>query len=132
MEHINAEILRAIADGKKVQYRDTTSVENYNWKDFEVEVIEACWSVLTGVPKLEWRIAPKTIKIGDVEVPEPCREPLERCTNYWAFTPFMGVMSVVWVGDSKDYFALNDGFVHLTQEAAEKHYEAIKKLLKEK
>ena len=130
MEHVNAEILRAIADGKKVQYRNYCSTTE--WEYFHNADLATCWRVLIGGVAVEWRIAPKTIKIGDVEVPEPCREPLERCTNYWAFTPFMGVMSVVWVGDSKDYFALNDGFVHLTQEAAEKHYEAIKKLLKEK
>ena len=48
MEHVNAEILRAIADGKKVQYRDTTSVESWArngpWKDFDVKSIEACFN----------------------------------------------------------------------------------------
>lgn len=132
MEHINAEILRAIADGKKVQYRDTTSDENYNWTDFEVRVIEACWSVLTGVPKLEWRIAPKIVKIGEHEVPEPCRVTPEVGFKFWVLTPFGGAALFTWDGSKPCYDALKGGFVHLTQEAAEQHYEAIKSLLKEK
>lgn len=68
MEHVNAKILRAIADGKKVQYRnEVTGI----WKDLDVSSIEPCWHLLAP-GKLQWRVAPKTIKIGDREVPEPC------------------------------------------------------------
>ena len=129
MEHVNAEILRAIADGEKVQYRDTISIENCNWKDFDVNSIEACWSVLTGTPVLEWRIAPKTIKIGDFEVPEPCREAPKVGQTYWTVSPFSGTLMFAWAGDRGDQYALDSGFIHLTKEAAQKHYEAIKSLL---
>ena len=127
MEHVNAEILRAIADGKKVQYRNTTSVENCNWKDFEVS--EACSSMLTGTPVLEWRIAPKAIKIGDFEVPEPCREAPKVGQTYWTVSPFSGALMFAWAGDKGDQYAFDSGFVHLTKEAAQQHYEAIKSLL---
>ena len=129
MEHVNAEILRAIANGEKVQYRNTTSVENCNWKDFEVKNIEACWSVLTGTPVLEWRIAPKTVKIGDYEVPEPCREVPETGQKVWAIHPINQVEPFTWYSSKACLHALDSGFVHLTEEAARQHYEAIKNLL---
>ena len=127
MEHVNAEILRAIADGEKVQYRNTTTVENCNWKDFEVS--EACSSMLTGTPVLEWRIAPKAVKIGDFEVPEPCRKVPEIGQKIWVVDPFCHFTEFAWNGNKACHKALNDGFVHLTEEAARQHYEAIKSLL---
>lgn len=133
MEHENAQILRAIADGEKVQYRHTASGEDWSlrgpWEDFDGKDVEACWSLLTVGKSFKWRIAPKTINIAGYEVPEPHREPLERNTNYWTFTPFYGVVSPVWMGDPRDSLALKNGFVHLTKEAALQHYEAIKSLL---
>lgn len=132
MEHVNAEILRAIADGEKVQYRHKSSGEDWiqrgPWKDFNASSIEPSWNLLSGDPVAEWRIAPKTIKIGEHEVPEPCREPLERDTNYWTFTPFVGAARTYWLGTDRDKLALEGGFIHLTQEAAEAHYEAIKSM----
>lgn len=128
MEHVNAEILRAIADGEKVQYRDTTSVENCNWKDFDVNSTEA-WSVLTGTPVLEWRIAPKTIKIGDFEVPEPCRKVPEIGQKIWVVDPFCYFTEFAWNGNKACQLALEGGFIHLTEEAARQHYEAVKSLL---
>ena len=131
MEHVNAEILRAIADGKKVQYRNTTSNKDGTWKDFDKN-IEACSNLLTGHPVVEWRVAPKTVKIGDFEVPEPCRVAPEVGQRFWAVNPFSGPQSFLWDGYKGDHYALDSGFVHLTEEAARQHYEAIKSLLEEK
>ena len=132
MEHVNAEILRAIADGEKVQYRDTTSVESWArtgpWKDFDVNSIEACWNLLAP-GKHQWRIAPKTIKIGDYVVPEPCREVPEVGQKVWAIHPTNQVEPFTWYSSKACHRALNGGFVHLTEEAAQQHYEAIKSLL---
>lgn len=123
MEHVNAEILRAIADGKKVQYRHTPS----GWEFFHRADSETCWKLLRSA--IEWRIAPETIKIGDIEVPEPCREAPEVGQKFWTVSPFTGVVDFVWDGSKPCYDALKGGFVHLTKEAAEQHYEAIKSLL---
>ena len=134
-EHVNAEILRAIADGKKVQYRDVESgedwVRNGPWKDFDANSIEACWNLLAS-GKHQWRIAPKTIKIGDFEVPEPCREAPKVGQEFCAVNPFSGPQWFTWTGSGEDLHALESGFVHLTKEAAEMHYEAFKNLLAKK
>ena len=127
MEHVNAEILRAIADGKKVQYRNYCSPTG--WEYFHSADSTTCWKVLTGGVAVEWRIVPETVKIGEHEVPEPCREALRSGQKFWAVNPFTGPQHFTWDGSKEDYHALNSGFVHLTKEAAEQHYEAIKSLL---
>lgn len=127
MEHVNAEILRAIADGKKVQYRECHSPSG--WEFFHRADSETCWKVLTGGVAIEWRIVPETIKIGDYEVPEPCREAPKVGQKFWTVSPFTGVVDFVWDGSKPCYDALEGGFVHLTEKAAEQHYEAIKSLL---
>ena len=127
MEHVNAEILRAIADGKKVQYR---KYHPPGWEPFQNADTYLCWKLLTGGSAVEWRIAPKTIKIGDYEVPEPCREVPEAVQKVWAIHPINRVEPFTWYGSKACHRALNDGFVHLTEEAARQHYEAITSLVK--
>lgn len=137
MEHIHAEILRAIADGKNIQYRPvvTGNGRKYTsiWYNFDVNDAEACYNLLCplgeAAGKHEWRLAPKTIKIGQYEVPEPVREPLCRGQMFWVVSPFRGPDSYTWVGDKEDFFALGSGFVHLSKEAATQYYEALKILL---
>ena len=128
MEHVNAEILRAIADGKKVQHRDAVTG---TWKDFDVKSVEACMNLLAP-GEMVWRIAPKTIKIGDCEVPAPCREAPRAGEAVWVVNPITKVASFYWNCTEACYLVLNDGFVHLSEEAARQHYEAIKNLLQEK
>lgn len=129
MEHVNAEILRAIADGKKVQYR---KFHPLGWEPFQNADTYLCWKLLTGGSAVEWRIAPKTIKIGEHEVPEPCREAFKAGQEFWAVNPFSGPQWFTWNGSKEDLHALESGFVHLTKEAAETHYEAFKNLLGKK
>ena len=76
----------------------------------------------------KYRRKPKVILINGHEVPEPCRTPLEIGDAYWTFTFFFaaGVIEVYWDGDSEDHNAFNNGLIHLTKEAAEKHFEALK------
>ena len=127
MEHVNAEILRAIADGEKVQYRHFRNL--LEWETFDNEDTFVCWKLLAGSDVYEWRIAPKTVKIGDCEVPAPCWLPPEVGQKFWTVSPFTGTTSFTWDGSTPCRRALEDGFVHLSEEAARQHYEAIKNLL---
>ena len=79
-----------------------------------------------------YRRKPQTIMIGEYEVPEPCREPLRSGQKFWAVNPFAGPQGFTWDGSKEDHQALKSGFVLLTEEAAEKHYEAFKSLLAKK
>ena len=74
----------------------------------------------------EYRRKPKVILINGYEVPEPCRTPLQNDMYYWVPNVFTGATRYRWHGDDKDNSCLRDGFVHLTSEAAEKHFDALK------
>ena len=79
------------------------------------------WSV-----DVKYRRKPKTILINGHEVPEPCRTPLQVDTYYWVPDLFCGTSGYHWQDDVEDNRYLRNGFIHLTSESAEKHYEAIK------
>lgn len=74
---------------------------------------------------------PCTIRIGEREVPEPVREPLEEGEEYW-FVDFSenGVCGKsIWDGRGTDgdidHFRLKRGLIHRTQHAARQHAEAL-------
>ena len=74
----------------------------------------------------KYRRKPKTILINGHEVPEPHRTPLQDDEVYWTFTFHGGVVSLHWFSDGIDFSWLEDGFIHLTKEAAVKHFNALK------
>lgn len=121
-EHKYAHILRAIADGKAVQWQDSRGI----WMNpVPSEVLEFIASDSYSPDR--YRIKPRTININGYEVPEPVREPLDFGTNYWLssvnsdypFTKFM------WADQKTDRRWLCEGRIHLTQEAAELHSKAL-------
>ncbi|HAT1526671.1 TPA: hypothetical protein KV183_000722 [Morganella morganii] len=68
---------------------------------------------------------PGTIKIGDYEVPEPVRNPLEFGTKYWTADIFSDPVENSWCGDSLDLRWLSLGLIHLTSDAAKLHASAL-------
>ena len=80
----------------------------------------------------EYRRKPKVILINGHEVPEPCRTPLQGGTNYWIPGILISATQFRWQDDDIDTSYLENGFVHLTKEAAEKHFEAIKSFTAQK
>lgn len=69
--HKHANILRALADGKKIQGRLNSSVA---WID--VDLLN-----LAQEPECQFRIAPETITVNGVEVPKPMQPPYDN--NNW-------------------------------------------------
>ena len=103
------------------------------WELWEVSLAESSdeYRNLFGHP--EWAVTrkyrrkPKVILINGHEVPEPHRKPLEIGNTYWTFTFFFnGVTDFNWADDLDDNSVLKNGFIHLTKEAAEKHFNALK------
>ena len=82
---------------------------------------DPCWA--TGA---KYRRKPKGILINGYEVPEPCREPLRSGQKFCSMNPFAGPQWFTWDGSKEDFHALKNGFVLLTEEAAEKHFNARK------
>ncbi len=80
----------------------------------------------------KYRRKPQVILINGHEVPEPHRTPLEINDVYWTFIFKYGVSNFYWLDDNEENNLLKNGFVHLTKEAAEKHFEAIKSFTAQK
>ena len=84
---------------------------------------------LTPSPKAH---PPKTIRIGEYDVPEPVREPLEKDTEYWIahFSLEELANRFKWYSDKFDNRVLKNGLIHLTKEAAVIHAKALMSLTK--
>ena len=127
MGHIHAELMAQYAEDAK-QHAKPWEL----WQHGDGRV----WSDCTGHPSWHidryFRRKSQTIMLGEHEVPEPCWEPLRSGQEFCAVNPFSGPQWFTWNGSGEDLHALESGFVHLTKEAAEKHYEAFKNLLGKK
>lgn len=110
---------------KRAYYNDPENVvvqmkcHDGKWADM---ACEPAWHEDT-----DYRLKPKTIRIGDIDVPEPIRSPLSVGTTY--FIPDMGdeeyYTQTHWNGDSLDKWLLARGLIHLIQESAQLHAKAL-------
>ena len=115
------------------EYAKDAAETDMPWERWEISLAESGdeYRNLLGHPDWavtrKYRRKPKTILINGHEVPEPRRTPLDISDVYWTFTFFgVGVTKLYWLDDSEDHNALRNGFIHLTEEAAEKHFNALK------
>ena len=74
-----------------------------------------------------YRIKPRTIRIGEIDVPEPVRKPLQKDEHYYiAVTDVSSLTrSMYFQGGGDDIRWLSRGLIHLTREAAELHAKAL-------
>ncbi|AOM40531.1 hypothetical protein [Xenorhabdus hominickii] len=83
----------------------------------------------------KYRLKPRTIKIGEIDVPEPVKEPLEYGAEYYA-VHVTGLMiasgPIMWEGTIYDLSSLARGFVHLDLESAVLHAKALISLTQKK
>ena len=115
------------------EYAKDAAETDMPWERWEVSILESSYEFrdLHGHPnwdtKRRYRRKPKVILINGHEVPEPHRTPLKIDEVYWTVTFFGGGgASCWWWKDSpEDEIHLKNGLVHLTKEAAEKHFNAL-------
>ena len=77
--------------GLMMKYAEIAQTTDKPWTHFEVRQNDSCvWeAIYVPIPfydNMEYRLKPeppKTIRIGEYDVPEPVREPLEKDTEYW-------------------------------------------------
>ena len=108
-----SDVVVAAANGEKIQI----SYDGKTWADKTELEFDSGY---------KYRIKPRTIKIGDFDVPEPIRVDIGIGNKY--FTISLGgasAISCMWLGDGRDYELLRNGLCHETHEAAELHAKAI-------
>lgn len=110
--HPQAEILRAIADGKTIE----RFVRPLNvW-------LEAGVKCVGNYPQGTFRIKPETMSINGHEFPEPVREPLGKGQEYWVVCIDRQedalAVSYTWRDDEVDAMWMKRGLIQLTEEGA--------------
>jgi len=118
------------------EYWTEAAIDINAWKNWEYQTIDGVWRSCTTAPRFEtyiqYRRKPKTIKIGNYDVPEPIREALKNGTGYYipSFVAPNKVWAYSWDGGGIDQHVLECGLIHLTAEAARLHAEALISLTK--
>ena len=120
------------------EYAKDAAETDMPWERWEVSMTESGdeYRNLLGHPDWavtrKYRRKQKVILINGHEVPEPHRTPLQDGTNYWIPDLFSGAISKRWRDNDEDNSYLENGFIHLTKEAAEKHFNALKSFTAQK
>ena len=130
--HPHAELMR--------KYAEIAQTTDKPWKHFEVRrnksaVWEAIYEPTPFYDNMEYRLKPeppKTIRIGEYDVPEPVREPLEDDKEYWGVDPMAEELAwkYKWHNALFCNLRLRRGLIHLTKEAAVIHAKALLSLTK--
>ena len=113
MTHPQADILRAIADGKVVQARYVPG----EW--FDAEPSKALGFIAAACDSCEVRIKPETMTLAGHEFPEPVRKSLKYGTPY--FMVSVGDAPYTehkWRGHQHDHRGLQHGLIQITAEGA--------------
>ena len=123
-----AEYIHAWADGVDVEYFENTfNQAGPIWKKVE---FSHNWQAGCD---FKYRLKPKTIKIGNIEVPEPMRVAPPPNAAFWVPQLVEGVPTIysgVWYGDTDSLAQLENGFCHSTRDAALAHAKALVKVTK--
>ena len=107
-------IVQAAANGETIECQLITD----NWETKERASLAKV---------VKYRIKPRTIRIGEYDVPEPCREPLQKGDMYWiaSLDEESPLLEYTWREDRIDDIWLSRGIIHCTQEAADIHSKAL-------
>lgn len=124
-QHPHAEFLRAIADGEPL---DAFEIHENSWPSFHFVDFQPIHLGTMYIGRDKWQVRRKqnTIRIGDMDVPEPMRVAPAKGTEYWLVSPTgREIWRYFWSGDSADHQWLESGLCHATKEAAEAHRRAL-------
>ena len=121
--------------GLMMKYAQIAQTTSKPWEHFEVlrnksAVWEAIYAPMPFYDNMEYRLKPeppKTIRIGEYDVPEPVREPLEEDKEYWGVDPMAEELAwkYKWSNALFCNMRLRRGLIHLTKEAAVIHAKAL-------
>ncbi|MCW7548427.1 hypothetical protein OO184_10855 [Photorhabdus sp. APURE] len=81
-------------------------------------------------PDFKYRRKPEMITVGKVSFPKPVDYELNNGDKYYSIIDSMSYERgpLIWFGDNIDVLYLNNRCIHLTEEAAKQHVEALIKI----
>ena len=122
-----------------MKYVEIAQTTDKPWEAFQVKGFVDEWVDVSAAilfnENLQYRLKPeppKTIRIGEYDVPEPVREPLEDDKEYWGVDPTATELawSYKWNNALFCNLMFRRGLIHLTKEAAVIHAKALLSLTK--
>lgn len=118
-------VIKSIGEGADF----LVSSDGLTWVD-----VDKALSALSFLGSCEFKEKPRTIKIGDFDVPEPMRNAPDEDQYFYTVTPHLrnGVTSMQWRGCGWQYTALERGLIHEKAENAEAHAMALISLMVKK
>lgn len=120
MAHIHADLM--------AQYAEDAKVHDEPWKLWQYGDQDGwadCGNHPSWFPDGIYRRKPRTIQIGDYEVPQPCKVELEYGQDYYIPSLTAGASWRTWNDDKQDANALKANLVHLDFQSAEIHAKAL-------
>ncbi|WP_416778293.1 hypothetical protein ACNFJN_08865 [Xenorhabdus budapestensis] len=129
-KHIHADLI--------TEYARLSHITDKPWEHFEVNYGGKDWNTLESECGFDrvfgYRLKPRTIRIGEYDVPEPAREPLEYYQTF--FYPDLLEQTLCkhsfWTDDVHIKLLFKRGLIHLNKESAELHAKALISLTKQK
>ena len=122
MGHIHAELMAQYAEDAKEHERPWELWEHGDGTEWTNCTAHPCWH-----KSHIYRRKPRTVKIGNHVVPEPCKAPPAYGQTY--YVPLISTAGAsrprTWMNDSQDALALRSNLVHLNEESAETHAKAL-------
>ncbi|MDE9557009.1 hypothetical protein KKJ06_16645 [Xenorhabdus bovienii] len=132
--HVHSDLMMEYA--KLAQVTDTPHREYQSRLVGDDEWID-CLDPLTFDFDVEYRRKPRTIRIGDIDVPEPVRSSLETGQEYYIpvlndyiITPLF--QRCIWDFGNQHFYLLEFGLIHLDSESAKLHAKALISLTERK
>ena len=120
MGHIHAELMAQYAEDAKWHERPWELWEHGDGTEWTNCTAHPCWH-----KSHIYRRKPRTVQIGDIEVPEPCKAELVYGQDYYIPNLTAGASWRTWNGDEHDTHALKSNLVHLDFQSAEIHAKAL-------
>ena len=120
MGHIHAELMAQYAEDAKQHNKPWELWEHGDGTDWTNCTAHPCWH-----KGHLYRRKPRTVQVGDIEVPEPCKVELEDGQDYFVPNLTTGASLRTWYGYKHDVRALKSNLVHLDFQSAEIHAKAL-------
>lgn len=109
-------VLEAAERGERIEARSGPGEPWCHYKEIALHLPASCY-----------RVAPRTILVNGIEVPEPMRSPPAEGTEYWLADTDADLLAVAgdWDDTDLEHRWLARGLCHSTREAAEAHARAM-------
>lgn len=122
MGHTHAELMAQYAEDAK-QHDEPWELWQHDASGTWVDCVRhPSWRSHT-----QYRRKPRTVMIGDIEVPEPCKVPLDYGQVYYVpdLTTDLFICRYTWEDENVDFRLLESNLVHLDRESAILHAKAL-------